>query len=159
MRMDNISSVYGDCKKIAWTKKFKVGYILQREWIEHDRRSGIWMTVAYNHGGDYIGNSRDAYRLCFKKGIKPELAEPKHSVCSIGFCAKEKKWYGWSHRAIYGFGIGYMAKKGKLPTKSGFVDGYLEEHPEEDRRVPVGFKVKDLKDAKRVSIAFAESVS
>lgn len=30
----------------------------------------------------------------------------------IGFNPIEQKWYGWSHRAIYGFGIGSECKKG-----------------------------------------------
>lgn len=30
----------------------------------------------------------------------------------IGFSPKDKKWYGWSHRAIYGFSIGSECKKG-----------------------------------------------
>lgn len=30
----------------------------------------------------------------------------------IGFSETEQKWYGWSHRAIYGFGVGSEVKKG-----------------------------------------------
>ena len=30
----------------------------------------------------------------------------------VGFSQKDKKWYGWSHRAIYGFEIGSTCKKG-----------------------------------------------
>jgi len=157
--MEQIKSIYGDCKKIAWTKKFKAGYILQREFITSGCPEGFWMTVAYNHNRDYIGNSKDAHRLCVKRGIVPEKSHPDHKTCSIGFNAKEKKWYGWSHRAICGFGRGYVAKKGHLPTNSGYIDGYLEDHPEEDRRVPIGFKVKNMEDAKRVAIAMADSVS
>lgn len=35
-----------------------------------------------------------------------EKADPSHSVCSIGFSDARDKWYGWSHRAVAGFGIG-----------------------------------------------------
>lgn len=28
------------------------------------------------------------------------------SVATIGYSPKDKKWYGWSHRAIYGFKVG-----------------------------------------------------
>ncbi len=31
---------------------------------------------------------------------------------NIEFNPVEKKWYGWSHRAMYGFGIGSTCKKG-----------------------------------------------
>ena len=30
----------------------------------------------------------------------------------VGFSPKDKKWYGWSHRAIYGFEVGSTCKKG-----------------------------------------------
>ncbi len=30
----------------------------------------------------------------------------------VGFSPKENKWYGWSHRAIYGFEVGSECKKG-----------------------------------------------
>jgi hypothetical protein len=30
----------------------------------------------------------------------------------VGFSPKDNKWYGWSHRAIYGFEIGSTCKKG-----------------------------------------------
>jgi hypothetical protein len=30
----------------------------------------------------------------------------------VGFSPKDNKWYGWSHRAIYGFTIGSTCKKG-----------------------------------------------
>ena len=43
--------------------------------------------------------------------IAPEKAEPGHSVCSIGKSAKDGKWYGWSHRAYYGFKTKAAAKK------------------------------------------------
>ena len=64
------------------------------------------MKSAYTPTGDYIGNSKDGYRKCKKRGIRPEKASPDHNVCSIGFCEERKKWAGWSHRAICYFGIG-----------------------------------------------------
>jgi len=116
------------------------------------------MKSAYNSVGDYIGRSKNAYRLCNKRGIRPEKANPDDSVCSIGFCEKEQKWYGWSHRAIYGFGIGSIAKEGDCVTTPGSIDEYIEGHPEADFTVPVGFEAKTLGDAKRMAIAFADSV-
>lgn len=35
--------------------------------------------------------------------IKPEKADPSHSVCSVGKSAVDGLWYGWSHRAYHGF--------------------------------------------------------
>lgn len=104
---------------------------------------------AYTLHGDYVGNPDDARFFILEKGIHPEKADPGHSVCSIGFCPKERKWYGWSHRALQGFGVG-------------------EEIDDEDhcccsaqpgKALPVGFKAQNLDDAKQMAIAFADSVS
>ena len=35
----------------------------------------------------------------------------------VGYSPKDKKWYGWSHRAIYGFKIGSTCKKGDCHYK------------------------------------------
>jgi len=35
----------------------------------------------------------------------------------VGFSPKDGKWYGWSHRAIYGFEIGSTCKKGECHYK------------------------------------------
>jgi len=72
--------------------------------------------------GGYIGNEEFAASLCTKRGIQPELMEGA-KVCSIGFCKKEEKWYGWSHRAIFGYGVGSTVKKGSL--------AYVADNPEE----------------------------
>lgn len=74
--------------------------------------SAIIMRCGYNCAGAYIGDEKTARYLCDEKGICPELARPTHTVCSIGFCEAEQKWYGWSHRAIYGFGVGSVVKRG-----------------------------------------------
>jgi len=115
--------------------------------------------AAYSHDGGYIGSIEDVYRL-FQDGITIiQKSDPEHNVCSIGFNQSENKWYGWSHRAMFGFGIGSIVKDGDCCASSGWVDSYLEEHPEKDRRLPVGFEAKTLDDAKRMAIAFADSVS
>ena len=95
-----------------------------------------------------------------KRGIESmEKIRPTDDVPSIGFSESEQKWYGWSHRAVYGFGLGYVAAEGDSCTTSGFIEEYAKAHPELDLSVPVGFEVVTLDDAKRVAIAFAESVS
>ena len=71
--------------------------------------------------------------------------EPKSAI--IGFSEKEQKWYGWSHRAIYGFGIGDVIDK-KNVVCSKFGTG----------TVKPGFKCKTLDDCKFVAEEFAKSV-
>ena len=47
-------------------------------------------------------------------------------VACIGFAPAQNKWYGWSHRAMYGFGIGDEVHEGDLTNMSGFTDEYLD---------------------------------
>ena len=120
----------------------------------------IQMVSAYTVGGKYIGTVKNAEYLCDELGIYPETIFPDDSVCSIGFSRKNKKWYGWSHRAIYGFKVGDIVKKGDCCATSGWTDKYIKEHPDEKLLcLPVGFVAKDMFDAKRMAIAFADSVS
>ena len=142
-------------KQTLSQRKFKAGYVLKKE---KDLDYGDFViTSAYTLNDEYIGDSKTAHFLIVKKGIKPELV-PEHKVCSIGFCEKEQKWYGWSHRAICGFGLGAVVKKGDCTNTSGWTEDYLADHPEADVSLPVGFKAKTFADAKRMAIAFAESV-
>lgn len=74
------------------------------------------MTTCYTDAGDWIGSEKIAHRLCAERGIRPihNKPLPKGALrpCSIGFCEAEQKWYGWSHRAICGFGVGSTVQKG-----------------------------------------------
>ena len=167
-------------KVILGTRKYKAGYEVRTELYSADfevvsiegevdadmqklidaimAKEHVIIKSAYTPSGDYIGDSRRAYHLIVKRGIKPEKANPAHSVCSIGFCEREQKWYGWSHRAIWGFGVGSEVKKGDCCANSGYTEEYLAEHLEDDLSLPVGFVAKDLTDALKMAIAFANSV-
>ena len=93
--------------------------------------------LAYTKDGYFIGDLDTAERL-HKRGIIPEPIDQSHDTCSIGFCPKDGKWYGWSHRAICGYGIG---------DKYEFEEGQ-EEGP-----------AKTLNQARQFAIKFADSVS
>lgn len=82
--------------------------------------------------------------------IKKKINESKdffeeHGIeetkCGVGFSEKEQKWYGWSHRARYGFGIGSKCKKGDVHYKGK------------------EWTAKTLDDAKKMAEDFAEAVS
>lgn len=81
-----------------------------------------------------------------KKSSHEKFLE-KHGIetksVGLGFSEKEQKWYGWSHRAIFGFGIGDEVKEGDCCASE----------------LPIGFKAKTLEDAKKMAEAFSESVS
>ena len=101
-------------KQVLSTRKYKAGYEIRTEVVDGEDFDGEDFKAknAYTPSGDYIGPSKKAHRLCKTRGIKPELVDNSWSVCSIGFCEKDKKWYGWSYRHIYGFGIGSICEKG-----------------------------------------------
>jgi hypothetical protein len=61
-------------------------------------------------------------------GIKPERITPEEYSCRIGWSEKEQKWYGWSHRAIYGFGVGSVCKKGDVGYTANNVDELADDH-------------------------------
>ena len=102
------------------------------------------MQSAFNMSGDYIGSPRDANLLYKRYGITHwELNDPTNNVCSIGFSPTKRKWYGWSHRAISGFKVGYVVKKGDI------VEQYIA----------AGTVAEDLNDCKNLAKFFAEDVS
>jgi hypothetical protein len=147
--------------KVLKTWKYKAGYDVRYEEFSKDEYGTdepFVMRSAYTPEGDYIGDPKMARFLVVKRGIKPEKSSPDRKVCSIGFSVEKNKWFGWSHRAIYGFQIGDVVKEGDCAASSGWIDEYLAEHPEEDLSLPIGFEAKTLEDTKRMAIAFAESV-
>ena len=90
----------------------------------------ITMRIIRNWKGDYIGLEEDWAKIMDKYGIAAEKISADHNVCSIGFSEKEQKWYGWSHRAIFGFGIGHTVKKGDCnftaDNPEEMIDDYAE---------------------------------
>lgn len=104
------------------------------------------MKSAYTHDGNYIGNVEDAEYICNTKGIHPQLVTEGNNTCSIGKSDKDGKWYGWSHRAMFGFKKGSVIKSGDI----GF---------QEDRNFGASYILKSEEDAKNMAMLFAEDVS
>lgn len=118
-----------------------------------------WQVVYSKVDGGYVGTPEDAYRLLQRGLVEIQKANPKNKVCSIGYCPSETKWYGWSHRAMYGFGIGDVVEEGDCCASTGWTEEYLKKHPEKDTRLPIGFKANSMVDAMKMAKAFAASVS
>ena len=103
-------------KEVKFQRNYP-GYLYRREIIE-DLTPGcpdeMEMVNCYeSEKGQWIGDAKTARMLCKKFGLrKIQKIDPSFSSCSIGFNEDEQKWYGWSHRAIYGFGIGSTCNKG-----------------------------------------------
>lgn len=127
----------------------KYGYKVVREFSK-GMPSGI--DVAYTLDNQYIGLPKDAEHLCKKRGISLEKADPNHCCCSIGKCTNlpsdhpdSGKWFGWSHRAIFGFkvGDGYTVKDGDVLAGD----------------YPIGYQAQTEEDCKQMAKAFARAVS
>ncbi len=107
------------------------------EVAELESHSGeiVEQLMAYAPDGGYIGTPEDAATLCHERGIRPERATPEHRVCSVGFCEVDKKWYGWSHRAIFGFEVGSTVERGDC--------GYMPTDREDFRQDMIRFWTED----------------
>lgn len=132
-----------DYREVVSERVFRAGYVVKTERVGMPGCPEVVIDSAYTPNGDYIGNPKDARYLIVKRGIVPQRRTPTSNVCSIGYNSRERKWYGWSHRAIFGFRVGSVVKKGDCHAET----------------LPVGFRAKNLSDAKRMAEAFAESVS
>jgi len=75
-----------------------------------------------------VGMENDLNFL-LKRGITEQIqdgyGEPK--TCCMGFNPIEQKWYGWSHRAIFGFGIGSECKKGSCGFEPSNKEDFKED--------------------------------
>jgi hypothetical protein len=110
-------------------RNYRAGYVLVKSLVDgkdHDCED-FTMTHAETPTGDYIGDSQTAYRLCKKRGIRPEKITPSNSVCSVGWCEKKKVWFGWSHRSIAYFGVGSEVKRGNCAYSPSDADDFLSE--------------------------------
>lgn len=131
-------------------------WVIKKKYLkEHD----VELTIFYTEEGFYVGDEERAEYLD-KRGIKPTIIDYKHAVCSIGFNKEEQKWYGWSHRAICGFGIGdKVESEDHVCSGTRWDDEYIKEYPNDDLSLPIGFKAKTLMDAYRMAVAFADAVA
>lgn len=87
-------------------REFKRGpYIIKWEWWANNKTDPpVLIKSAYTPAGHYIGPTRWAWRLWKKYGVTEMFLRTSTSnVVSIGYSPRRKKWYGWSHRAIYGY--------------------------------------------------------
>jgi len=134
-----IESPY-NIKEVLFQRKY-AGYIYRRELVDDSEYGGngnLEMVNCYSSDtGAWIGDAKDARMLCNGHGLTNiQKTHPGHSACSIGFNEDDEKWFGWSHRAIYGFGVGSVCKKGDCgyqPTdKNDFLKDVIRFWTEDD---------------------------
>ena len=109
--------------------------------------------MSFSKDGACIGDRKDG-RFWASQGVTPEKATPESKGASIGWQENGQKWWGWSHRAKYGFGIGSTVTKGDMLAGSG-----MQPHDKGDKGYRVGYVAKTLEDAKKMAICFAGRVS
>ncbi len=139
-----------DTVEVLNVRKYKAGYEIRTELVDvdfEDVQEPLEMKNAYNPDGQYIGDSKMAHLLCKKMGIAPEKKRESVSVCSIGYCEKDKKWYGWSHRAIVGFGVGDRI----FEQNYGDEDTLFVDHGE--------IAIESMDQARIAAIAFSDYIS
>ena len=91
-----------------------------------NKESGAYLTLATKHKVLAIPDDLDIL-------IDREITEGIDSTfgkgrpANFGFSPKENKWFGWSHRAIYGFTIGSTVKKGDIAYRAFNKEDYEED--------------------------------
>jgi len=79
--------------------------------------------------GDYITlegmESKSSYLIDY--GITENVSSiwAAGKPINIGFNPEQQKWYGWSHRAIFGFGVGSECKEGDCHYRPTDKDDFL----------------------------------
>ena len=99
----------------------KKGYVLYSEkWRYHPTEEPTEIIGAYSAiDKSYIGDEKTAKMLNRKFGVLPQAIDG-NNASSIGFSPRDNKWYGWSHRAIFGFSIDSTCKKRRLSLYTKF---------------------------------------
>lgn len=80
----------------------------------------------------------------------------------LGFSEVNQKWYGWSHRAIFGFGIGDMQFDQKWVHPDDDPNDRWDEQVNTNKTcfaLHGTVKIKNLEQAKEAAKEFADSVS
>jgi len=72
----------------------------------------------------------------------------------VGFSPKDNKWYGWSHRAIFGFEIGSESKKGHCHYVAATPEELINDHVDW-----MDYEDKDKKDQRRAECQILEDRS
>lgn len=103
-------------------KEFRRGsYVIRHErWTMEGEppRDATFMKSAYSiQDGSYIGSTKIAHRLWKKYGIEKFYSRGPGKVTCIGYNPTTKTWYGWSHRAIFGFRKGQKKPRKCLPNE------------------------------------------
>lgn len=95
------------------------------------RGSDVYVTNDENQY--YVTHADDAMKdwiiqFCAEKQLTSlgSTCGPGSTIC-IGYSPVDDKWYGWSHRAYFGFGIGSSVKKGDVAYRAQDKQSYMDD--------------------------------
>lgn len=91
----------------------------QGDMVIGDETCKVWKSKFDDSYMTHVG-LEDELRFLADRGITAELTH------GVGFSPTEKKWYGWSHRAIYGFGIGSTCRRGDCHYRAANLNDEIE---------------------------------
>lgn len=101
-------------KKVAYEAEMQIG-------PADEPISKVWLSNFDDSYMTHVGLEDDLSYLA-ELEITDELAH------GVGFSPKDGMWYGWSHRAIYGFEIGSTCKRGDAHYMPDTPEGLIEDH-------------------------------
>lgn len=112
------------------------------------------MRTVYTRDGAFVGAELMA-EVLHRFGIAPSrtVDAPATKVCTIGFSESEQAWFGWSHRAICGFHLGFVVNHGHVVT-----DPSEGPNGEDVPGFAPGFTAATLDDCKALAIKFASEI-
>lgn len=105
------------------------------------------------------------FKMLLRRGITEQLQASSKCgrVVSIGYNPKQKKWYGWSHRALYGFGIGSTCRKGdchyNAANKKDFLEDMIRFWKDKGHEKTTGVKVGGDKPGVMISWLYNNTVN
>ncbi len=154
---ENIMNLRQNIEKASFLMEGKDGkhHVMLEKWLDANfDKKKKYFTVGKEKSSldEFVWKGNDKISFSeYEKGLLHYFCEhgidkfykihSSDDTASIGFSDSEQKWYGWSHRAIYGFGIGEKIKKGNC----AYVD-----HP---------YTCKTLEQCRKAAEDFAKDVS
>lgn len=120
----------------------KVSYI--KEW--NDGLGHNHMCYYSNFDNSYItmAGFEDNVKFLAEHEVTEDLTH------GVGFSPKDNKWYGWSHRAIYGFTINSTCKKGDChyepSTKEDWIEDYVNFYHDNEYHETTWFEIEKDND-------------
>ena len=125
----------------------------------HSKIDGSYIT--------HVGMEEELPKTLLNYGITEQIQNSSNNsneTANIGFNPIENRWYGWSHRALYGFGIGSKVEKGNcayIPKdEADAIEAGIRFWADEDHINIVASEVDTVNDVKGVWLTwtFADAI-